>query len=113
MADGFKPRDQRSVKRFGPSAISDQPSATEDRANSIKLLSRRAPEPPKTREQRLPGSPAAGRRRTGVMLVFGLPRRTVLIVDDNQHIRALLSSALTSWGYPVATAGNGVEALDY
>lgn len=41
------------------------------------------------------------------------PTQTVLIVDDDADIRAVLSEFLESEGYAVATAGNGRDALDY
>ena len=41
-----------------------------------------------------------------------LPREAVLIVDDDAAIRDSLSSLLQEEGYEVATAANGVEALD-
>lgn len=39
--------------------------------------------------------------------------KTILIVDDDADIRAVLSEFLEYEGYAVATAGNGREALDY
>ncbi|MFQ5830938.1 MAG: sigma-54-dependent transcriptional regulator, partial [Candidatus Methylomirabilia bacterium] len=40
----------------------------------------------------------------------GLPQ--VLVVDNDHDIRSLLSDVLTCWGYQVATAATGGEALD-
>jgi 4-hydroxybenzoate polyprenyltransferase len=37
-------------------------------------------------------------------------RRQVLVVDDNEGIRDLLSRALSIWGYDGTIAGNGIEA---
>lgn len=37
---------------------------------------------------------------------------TVMIVDDDPHIRKMLTEALTLEGYPYETATNGQEALD-
>jgi DNA-binding response OmpR family regulator len=37
-------------------------------------------------------------------------RRQVLVVDDNQAIREVLSKALSFWGYGVTLADNGIEA---
>lgn len=42
-----------------------------------------------------------------------MSHRTVLVVDDDKEIRETFSDALTYEGYPVATAGNGAEALAY
>lgn len=39
--------------------------------------------------------------------------KTVLIVDDDADIRAVLSEFLEDEGYSIATAGNGREALAY
>ena len=38
---------------------------------------------------------------------------TVLVVDDEISLRHLLQATLTSKGYRVVTAGNGLEAIDY
>ena len=38
---------------------------------------------------------------------------TVLVVDDEVSLRRLLETALTSKGYRVITAGNGLEAIEY
>lgn len=38
--------------------------------------------------------------------------RKVLIVDDNEYIRKLLSDFFSFYGYEVITASNGKEALD-
>jgi len=35
----------------------------------------------------------------------------ILIVDDDEIIRKMLSVLLTSWGYSILEAGDGVEAL--
>jgi CheY-like chemotaxis protein len=40
-------------------------------------------------------------------------KQTVLIVDDDPGIRDAMSDVLLDEGYPVATAGDGMEALDY
>jgi CheY-like chemotaxis protein len=37
---------------------------------------------------------------------------TVMIVDDDPHIRKMLTETLTLEGYPLETATNGQEALD-
>ncbi len=37
---------------------------------------------------------------------------TVLVVEDEDALRTLVSSVLTSWGYRVVTASDGNEALD-
>lgn len=39
--------------------------------------------------------------------------REVLVVDDDQEIRAVLKAALEADGYDVAEAGDGAEALSY
>jgi len=41
-----------------------------------------------------------------------LPQRGVLMVDDSPAQRRLLSSLLARWGYDVAEAGSGAEALE-
>jgi len=41
-----------------------------------------------------------------------LPQRRVLVVDDSAAQRRLLASLLGRWGYDVAEAGSGAEALD-
>src|SRR5260370_14515926 len=38
---------------------------------------------------------------------------TILIVDDEEAIRSSLSDVLADEGYAVATAADGVEAIDY
>jgi PAS domain S-box-containing protein len=48
-------------------------------------------------------TPAGGRVSTG--------RGRVLVVDDDDDIRAVLGRALTFAGYEIVAAGNGVEAL--
>lgn len=40
-------------------------------------------------------------------------RNTVLIVDDDAAIRQVLTIILKDEGYPVATAANGLDALEY
>ena len=40
-------------------------------------------------------------------------KRPVLIVDDSPDIRELVSMLLEDRGFPVSTAGNGQEALEY
>ena len=35
----------------------------------------------------------------------------VLVVEDDGRVRQALFKLLTSWGYTVETAGNGVEGL--
>ena len=37
--------------------------------------------------------------------------KTVLIVDDDESIRKILSRRVASWGYAVATAADGAEAI--
>lgn len=44
---------------------------------------------------------------------LGKAAGTILIVDDDADIRAVLSEFLEGEGYAVATAGNGREALTY
>jgi CheY-like chemotaxis protein len=39
--------------------------------------------------------------------------RTILIVDDDESIRSSLADVLIDEGYAVATAADGLEALDY
>lgn len=39
--------------------------------------------------------------------------RLVLVVDDDEHMRAALAHVLESEGYKVAQAGNGLEAVEY
>lgn len=41
----------------------------------------------------------------------GNPSRRILIVDDEEHIRKVLSRALITQGYEVAAAAGGEEAL--
>ncbi|MBR42988.1 MAG: two-component system response regulator [Gemmatimonadetes bacterium] len=38
-------------------------------------------------------------------------RRSILVVDDEPHIRRVLEMALSSKGYDVITAPNGIEGL--
>jgi len=38
--------------------------------------------------------------------------RTVLVVEDDPDLSALLAVILTEAGYPVMTAGDGIEALE-
>ena len=40
-------------------------------------------------------------------------KETLLVVDDEVSLRRLLETALTSKGYRVITAANGLEAIDY
>jgi len=40
------------------------------------------------------------------------PRRSILLVEDNDDIRVTLEEILTQEGFHVATATNGLEALD-
>ena len=42
----------------------------------------------------------------------GLGNETVLVVEDDQHVRAHVVSLLTSLGYRVRSAGSAAEALD-
>jgi CheY-like chemotaxis protein len=37
-------------------------------------------------------------------------KRQVLVVDDNEAVREVLSKTLSYWGYDVTLAGNGLEA---
>jgi CheY-like chemotaxis protein len=47
----------------------------------------------------------------GPQSIPGLPRkRHLLVVDDNEAMQKLLSSALSFMGYDVTLAGNGLEA---
>jgi len=39
------------------------------------------------------------------------PHRSVLVVDDEEHVRANLARVLESEGYAITTAGSGEEAL--
>ncbi len=39
-------------------------------------------------------------------------RRTVLVVDDDEAIRECLAESLESWGYEVAVAADGQDAVD-
>jgi DNA-binding response OmpR family regulator len=41
-----------------------------------------------------------------------IPAKTILVVDDEERLVALLDSYLTQQGFRVVTASNGVEALD-
>jgi len=41
-----------------------------------------------------------------------LPDRTVLVVDDEEHVRNALSRVLSDAGYSVSTAESGEEALE-
>src|SRR5262249_39532313 len=41
------------------------------------------------------------------------PRYTVLIVDDDDDLRAAIAEVLVEDGYDVGHAGNGAEALNY
>lgn len=36
-----------------------------------------------------------------------------LVVDDNEDLQMMLADRLRAWGYDVAIAGNGQEALKY
>ena len=47
------------------------------------------------------------------MVVLEGPRRPILVVDDNPQVLTLVATILQSGGYPVATAANGLEALEY
>jgi CheY-like chemotaxis protein len=47
------------------------------------------------------------------MLLLEGPRRPILVVDDNPQVLTLVSAVLAARGYPVATATNGLEALEY
>jgi CheY-like chemotaxis protein len=47
-----------------------------------------------------------------VVTAAGSPAPQVLIVEDDLDIRDALSQILEEEGYAVATAGNGLEALD-
>jgi CheY-like chemotaxis protein len=38
--------------------------------------------------------------------------KTVLIVDDNEHLRDILASVLRSSGYEISQAATGVEAIE-
>ena len=46
------------------------------------------------------------------MNIAGLPRKTILAVDDDPHILEVLEVRLVSAGYDVVTATDGMEALD-
>lgn len=43
----------------------------------------------------------------------GTQPRPVLVVDDHEDIRSSIKDMLETFGYAVATAANGKEALDY
>ena len=45
--------------------------------------------------------------------VFPEGHETILVVDDEISLRRLLETAFASKGYTVATAANGLEAIDY
>ncbi|WP_165070668.1 response regulator [Paludisphaera rhizosphaerae] len=52
-------------------------------------------------------------KRTPGVRPTGLPRgRWALVVDDNETTRRVLEGWLTAWGLRVATAGDGIAALD-
>lgn len=51
-------------------------------------------------EMKLPGSPK-----------FAAPK-SVLVVDDEEYMRSALKALLETWGYQVAIAADGQEALD-
>jgi two-component system, chemotaxis family, chemotaxis protein CheY len=38
---------------------------------------------------------------------------TILIIEDEPHIRSIITEILEYEGYPVVSAGNGIEALAY
>jgi PleD family two-component response regulator len=38
---------------------------------------------------------------------------TILIIEDEAHIRSVITEILEYEGYPVASARNGIEALAY
>jgi DNA-binding NtrC family response regulator len=42
---------------------------------------------------------------------FG-PKKRILVIDDNEHMRVSLSDSLSTIGYEVAAASNGVEGYD-
>jgi two-component system autoinducer 1 sensor kinase/phosphatase LuxN len=46
----------------------------------------------------------------GAHPIPALGTRQVLVADDNEAIRDILSRALSSWGYDVTLAQNGIEA---
>ena len=39
--------------------------------------------------------------------------RRVLVAEDNKNVQAVLSAALSSMGFEVSLAGDGIEALTY
>lgn len=41
----------------------------------------------------------------------GLKKNTILLIEDDLGVRAVISDALRMEGYPIAEAGNGAEAL--
>jgi CheY-like chemotaxis protein len=45
-------------------------------------------------------------------MVTAAPRRSVLVVEDDEDIRAAIAEILEGEGYEVAIAANGSEALD-
>lgn len=68
--------------------------------------------------QRRTGQPDNGRRRNAetAMTVEGCGassagRRKVLVAEDNEDLRSLMSEILTRRGMEVATVGNGAQAL--
>jgi DNA-binding response OmpR family regulator len=44
--------------------------------------------------------------------MIDLPSRTILIVDDEEDIRAVLQGCLEAAGFHVLTASNGMDALE-
>ena len=39
-------------------------------------------------------------------------KKSVLIVDDNQHLREILSAILTFSGYEISSAATGTQAIN-
>jgi CheY-like chemotaxis protein len=61
---------------------------------------------------RATGAPAAEPELTPALEVDNRGRETVLVVEDEDAVRALASRSLKSQGYNVLTAGNAEEALN-
>ena len=49
--------------------------------------------------------------RMGVKLLYAMPAERILVVDDEEAIREIVSSMLTSANYKCRQASSGLEAL--